>query len=309
MLQRFQVNVRLMGSAFELIVLGQNAKEGREHLQSAIEEIKRIEALLTEFTTTSQTALINQFAGIRPVTVDTEVYQLIQRCLALSRLSQGSFDISAGALKQLYNFRKGFSGFPSPAQLKEVRQCVGYTNIDLLANNQVFLRKKGMCIGFGAIGKGYAADRAKALLVTRGVQHGVINASGDLTAWGTQTDGMPWKVGITDPVTSDRIAYWLPITNASVATSGNYEQYFDYQGVRYAHNLDPRSGLPTRYLKSVTVISSSAELSDALATVVTVTGVDIGIQLIDQLPRTHCLLINDKNQIFTSAALVIDTIR
>lgn len=305
MLQRCRVNIRLMGSDFELIVVDENPEQGQQHLQAGIAEIRRIEALLTEFTDASQTARINQQAGIQPVLVDAEVYGLLQRCLQLSRISQGAFDVSAGTLKPLYDFKRGRSGFPDPALLNTVRQRVGYQHIELLSGNRVFLKKKGMRIGFGAIGKGYAADRAKTLLVARGVEHGVINASGDLTAWGTQPDGSVWKIGIADPTDPARVIFWLPVHNASVATSGNYEQFFEHNGVCYAHNLDPRSGLPTRFLKSVTVVSTNAELADALATVVTVTGVEVGIHLIDQIPHTHCLLIDDRNKVFTSKNLTV----
>lgn len=302
---RCQINTRLMGSDFEMIVVDEHPEQGQQHLEAGIDEIRRIEALLTEFSDTSQTARINQQAGVQPVVVDAEVYGLLRRCLQLSRISQGAFDISAGALKPLYDFRRGAAGFPELTLLNTVRQRVGYQHIELLPDNRVFLRKKGMRIGFGAIGKGYAADRAKAVLEARGVKHGVINASGDLTAWGTQPDGSAWKIGIADPTKPDRISFWLPIRHASVATSGNYEQFFTHNGIRYSHNLDPRSGLPTRYLKSVTVTSANAELSDALATVVMVMGADAGMHFIDQIPNTHCLLINDRNKVFTSKKLTI----
>jgi FAD:protein FMN transferase len=305
MKQRCQVRIRLMGSDFELIVVDENPEQGQEHLLAGINEIRRIEALLTEFSETSQTVHINRQAGIGPVTVDAEVYGLLERCRQLSRLSQGAFDVSAGVLKPLYDFKRGQAGFPTRSLLNTARQRVGYHHIDLMPGNRVFLRKQGMRIGFGAIGKGYAADRARALLEARGVKQGVINASGDLTAWGTQPDGSPWKIGIADPTSPDKVLLWLPVENASVATSGNYEQFFDDNGIRYSHNLDPRSGLPTRYLKSVTVVSSHAELSDALATAVMVMGIDVGMHLINQIPGTHCLLINEHNEVITSKQLTI----
>jgi FAD:protein FMN transferase len=305
MLHRCQVKLRLMGSDFELIVLAEDAARGQQHLQAAVAEIRRIEALLTEFSATSCTALLNAQAGLAPVAVGPEVYALLERCLLLSALSQGAFDVSAGALKPLYDFRRGAAGFPDPARLQAARQCVGYQHIELLPGHRVFLRKKGMRIGFGAIGKGYAADRARAVLESRGVQHGVVNASGDLTAWGRPADGAAWRIGLADPAWPERVLLWLPLDGASVATSGNYEQFFEHGGVRYSHNLDPRTGLPTRYLKSVTVVAAKAELADALATVVTVTGADVGLHLLDQLPATHCVLIDDQDQVFTSQHLLL----
>jgi len=296
-----------MGSDFELVVVDEEEITARKHLQAAVKEIERIEDLLTEFKPTSQTSALNQAAGLAPVTVDEEVYQLVKRCLNLSHLSQGAFDCTAGALKKLYTFKGGDNALPTSEAVNSVLKYVGYQHVELLSDNRVFLTKENMRIGFGAIGKGYAADKAKELLVSRGVQNGVINASGDLTAWGKQPDGSAWRVGITDPFSPRTTKFWLPVQNASVATSGNYEQYFEHNGKRYSHNLDPRTGLPTRYLASVTVISPMAELSDALATVVTVMGIDVGLHFIDQLPQTYCLLIDENNRVHTSKALKLET--
>jgi thiamine biosynthesis lipoprotein len=289
-----------MGSDFELIVVEEDEAASQQRLHEGIAAIQDIEQLLTAFSDTSQTALLNKQAGIAPVTLNGEVYALIQRCIRLSALTQGAFDISAGALQALYNFRQETFTLPDDAAISEALQKTGYRHITLLDKHQVFLQKKGMRIGFGAVGKGYAADRVKALWMAAGVQSGVINASGDLTAWGRQPDGSPWKIGIADPDDTSRILFWLPVENASVATSGNYIQYFEHKGVRYSHNIDPVSGRPVAFIRSVTVVSPSAELSDALATAVTVMGREAGMYLVDQLPQVHCIIIDGKNQVFQS---------
>jgi thiamine biosynthesis lipoprotein len=286
-----------MGSDFELIA----TDAAPQRLQEGVEEIKRIEALLTEFNDTSVTAQLNAYAGISAVTVPAEVYQLIQRCLRLSAITQGAFDISAGALKRLFNFKQDHFQWPEKAAQAQALSQTGYQRITLLDNNQVFLQQKGMRIGFGAIGKGYAADKVKALWMAAGADSGVINASGDLTAWGTK----PWKVGIAHPDDPDKMLLWLPVQNASVATSGNYEQYVEKNGVRYSHNIDPRTGNPVPYIKSVTVISPSAELSDALATAVTVMGPSVGLDFINQLPDVHCIIIDGRNKVFQSENIQI----
>lgn len=297
------LKLRLMGSAFELIVVDTDGARGQQHLAAAVAEIRRIEALLTEFSPASDTARLNAHAGRAPIAVAPETYALLERCALLSAISQGAFDVSAGALKPLYDFRRGAGGFPRPARLRAALRCVGYQHIELLPDGRAFLQKPGMRIGFGAIGKGYAADRARVLLEGRGVQHGVVNASGDLTAWGHQADGAPWRIGVADPARPGQVLLWLPLTGASVATSGNYEQFFDHAGIRYAHTLDPRTGQPTRYLKSVTVMAPKAELADALATIVTVTGADVGLHFLEQLPGTHGVLIDDQDRIFTTPHL------
>jgi thiamine biosynthesis lipoprotein len=300
MLQKCKISKRLMGSDFELVACGEDTRALHKLLQEGIAEIQRLEELLTEFKDTSQTSLINRNAGIIPVTVDEEVYRLIGRCIRLSELSQGAFDIAAGAFKSLYQFKAGNQQLPGKHQLKDMLRITGFRNIELGENNQVFLRKKGMKIGFGAIGKGYAADKVKALWTASGLESGVINASGDLTAWGNQPDGTPWRIGIADPDKQDQVLLWLPVEQASVATSGNYIQYFEANGIRYSHNIDPRTGLPARFLKSVTIISPGAELSDALATAVTVMGIETGLHFLDQLPGVHGIIVDEHHRVFTS---------
>lgn len=303
----YRRQARLMGSAFEFVLVTDD--NGEELLDAAIEEVKRIEYLLTEFSETSQTALLNKNAGIEAVTVDREVYDIIKRSKQISAITQGAFDITSGLLKKMYNFKGQQFSLPSEDQLNNALKRVGYKNINLLDGHRVFLSQPNMHIGFGAIGKGYAADKVKELLITRGVTSGVINASGDLTAWGTRADGKPWRVGIANPNDPEKTVAWLPIINSSVATSGDYEQYFEVNGERYSHSIDPKTGKPVKGIKSVTVVSPSAELSDALATAVTIMGREVGVHFIEQLPNTHCLVVTDKNEIVTSKKLTVNMIK
>jgi len=302
-MDEFRLVERLMGSAFELIVKDSDQARAEMLLTEGRNEIKRLENLLTEFDKSSFTSLINENAGIKPVQVDGEVYQLIQRCIGLSNLTQGSFDISVGPLKKLYNFKNEQFVFPDKNAVKRTLSTVGFQHISLLPDNQVFLKKKGMYISFAAIGKGYAADKVKKLWLEKGVENGVINASGDLTVIGKKTEERPWQIGIANPDHTDDVLCFLPIENASIATSGDYEQFFMRGGKRYAHSLDPRTGKPISGIKSVTVVSPSAELCDALATAVFVMGIEVGLHFINQLPLTHCLIINDKNEVFHSRNL------
>jgi thiamine biosynthesis lipoprotein len=288
-----------MGSAFEFIILA-GPDVGESLLDVCVEEVKRIEYLLTEFSNTSQTAKINQASGKEAVEVDEETFQLIKRSLDISRLTQGAFDITAGVLKKLYNFKGGSFKMPDKSKIEQSLMKVGFQMITLTASNQVQLLSSGMHIGFGGIGKGYAADKVKKLLVHNGVTSGVINASGDLTAWGRRLDGNPWKVAIADPNDKSKNIAWIPLEDASVATSGDYEQFFMHQGKRYSHTIDPKTGRPVQGIKSVTIVSPSAELSDALATAVFTMGVEVGLHFVSQLPQTHVLIIDENNKVFTS---------
>ena len=294
-----------MGSAFEFVLVA-NSDEGENLLDECVAEVKRIEFLLTEFSNTSQTSLLNQSSGKKAVCVDDEVYQLLSRCKELTRLTQGAFDITASVMKRLYNFKGETFSMPSDEVIREAMRKVGADKIQLLNNNEVLLAARGMRIGFAAIGKGYAADKVKSLMISKGVESGVINASGDLTAWGDREDGSAWKIGIADPVNPTSILLWLPIHNSSVATSGDYEQFFELNGERYSHTIDPKTGRPVKGIKSVTIVSPSAELSDALATAVFTMGTEVGLHFVEQLPRTHALVVDDRNEIHMTTHLKLN---
>ncbi|SEJ56416.1 thiamine biosynthesis lipoprotein [Dyadobacter koreensis] len=302
-MDEFRLVEKLMGSAFELIIRDTEKAGAEALLKEGRDEIKRLENLLTEFDKSSFTSLINENAGVKSVQVDEEVYQLIARCIGLSNLTQGAFDISVGPLKKLYNFKNEQFVFPEKNAIRKTLSSVGFKNILLLPDNHIFLKKKGMYISFAAIGKGYAADKVKKLWIEKSVSHGVINASGDLTVIGKKIDDRPWQIGIANPDDAQDVLCFLPIENASIATSGDYEQFFMWSGTRYAHTLDPRTGKPVTGIKSVTVVGPGAELCDALATAVFVMGVNVGLHFINQLPQTHCLIINDKNEVFHSRNL------
>jgi FAD:protein FMN transferase len=300
-MKEYKADKKLMGSAFQFILNAETDDEGQQLLLECIEEVKRIEKLITEFSEDSETALVNKNAGICPVQVSDEMYKLVERSVQISGLTNGCFDISAGILKKLYNFKNAEFEMPSREKINESLELTGYSKIKLLGSNKVFLEKRGMRIGFGAIGKGYAANQAMKLMKNKEVKGGVINASGDLCVWGTKWDGGSWKAGIANPDSPDDILLWLELNGLSIATSGNYEQYFDLNGVRYSHNIDPRSGQPVTDIKSVSVLSPHAELSDALATGITVMGIKKGLKIINQLPRTHCVIVDEMNQVYYSA--------
>jgi FAD:protein FMN transferase len=299
-MNEYTTDIKLMGSAFQFIVNAETNDAGEGLLQDCIEEVSRIENLLTEFKENSETGLINNHAGICPVQVSTETFELLQRCVQISKLTDGCFDVTTGILKKLYNFRNAEFEMPSQSKMLDCLEITGYRKIKLLSDNRIYLERKGMHIGFGAIGKGYAAYKTMRLMQEKGVPGGVINASGDLCAWGTKHDGRFWNAGIANPDRPDEILLWLQLNGFSIATSGNYEQYFELNGVRYSHNINPRTGRPVKGIKSVSVISPHAELSDALATAVTVMGVDRGLSLINQLPQTHCIIIDDQDQMLFS---------
>ena len=293
---------KLMGNRFELTVVTENESFAQHCLDAAIEEIKRIERLLTTFNEESQTNLVNRYAGIKPVKVDREMFDLIQRSLRISELTQGAFDITYGSIdKRLWNFDQTMTSLPDAQTARQLVRLINYRNVILDEKKvTIFLREKGMRIGFGGIGKGYAAEKAKQLLLAKGIQSGIVNASGDLTAWGYQPDGKPWTIGIADPNAARQSFSYLEITNTSIATSGNYEKFVMIDGQRYSHTIDPKTGLPVRGIKSVTILSPYAELADAMATPVMIMGVSVGLNLINQLKGLACIIVDDNDKVYTS---------
>ena len=173
----------------------------------------------------------------------------------------------------------------------------------LLDNYQISFSDSLARIGFGAIGKGYAADHVKKLMEGYGLPGGVINASGDLTTWGTRANGEGWKVGVPEPGEKDNIILWLPMDNKAIATSGDYEKYFTNKGRRFSHIINPKTGLPVVGASSVSIISSSAELSDALATAVSVLGIEVGLNLINQIDGVECVFIDNNRKLHVSEGL------
>ena len=184
---------------------------------------------------------------------------------------------------------------------------IGFQKIELDEEKQtVFLPEKGMKIGFGGIGKGYAADQAKKILISRGVKGGIINASGDMNTWGKQPDGSPWTVGIINPMNKEKVFSWLSLEHDAVVTSGNYEKFTLIDGERFSHIVDPRTGIPSKGIISSTIFANKAELADALATATFVMGVDSGMFLINQLPNIEAILIDDNGVIYKSKNIELE---
>lgn len=305
--QTFKKTLKLMGSRFDITVVAKDSIEGDKFITMAVDEIERIENLISSWDDNSQTSKINRNSGIKPVEVDLELFQLIERAIAISHLTDGAFDISYASMDKIWKFDGSMKEMPSEDEVKASVEKVGFKNIILdKSKNTVFLKLKGMKIGFGAIGKGYAADKAKELLMSKGVTAGIINASGDMNTWGKQPNGSDWKVAITNPLNKNKAFALLPINNSAVVTSGNYEKFVNFNGIRYSHIIDPRTGYPSSGIISVTVFAPKAELADALATSVFVMGKDTGLDRINQLPNIECIIIDDKGNIIKSKNIEIE---
>ncbi len=298
----------LMGTDFEISVVAPTEEIGYINIDEAVAEIKRIEAMISSWIEDSETSEINRNAGVRPVKVSSELFALIERSKKISEITDGAFDITYASMDPIWKYDGSMQKIPTSSQIEASVLHIGHEKIALnKAEQTVFLMEEGMRIGFGAIGKGYAADRAKALLISKGVKGGLVNASGDLTTWGTRNTGEKWMVGITNPMDKSKIFSWLPIIESSVATSGDYEKFIEFKGKKYSHIIDPRTGYPTKGVTSVSIFAKKAELCDALATAVFIMGRDSGIHMINQMDGVEVVLIDDEKKIHKSSGIVFNS--
>ena len=291
-----------MGNSFEITIVSGNEQEAAHFAQQAIAEIRRIEKLLTTFSDTSQTNQVNAMAGIEPVRVDKEMFDLVKRSLRISALTDGAFDITYGSIdKRFWNFDKEMTELPDAETVRSLVRLINYKNVILDdEDHSIFLKEKGMRIGFGGIGKGYAADMAKALLQRLGVTDGIVNASGDLTTWGRQANGEKWTIGIAHPDKATLPFSYLEVSDMSIATSGNYEKFVMIGNKKYSHTINPKTGMPVSGIKSVTIFSPLAELADAMATPVTIMGIRAGLDLVNQVQHLEAVIIDDNNRLYST---------
>ncbi|WP_288789637.1 FAD:protein FMN transferase [uncultured Elizabethkingia sp.] len=290
--------VTLMGSRFQITLVDKDPISAERNIDKAIAEITRIENLISEWRPETQISQVNQNAGIKPIKVDKEVFDLTKKGLYFSKLTDGAFDISIVAMDKIWKFDDSMNELPSEQAIKESVRNVDYQNIILdSTNSTIFLKNPGMKIGFGSIGKGYAADKTRDLMKSMGVKAGIIDASGDISTWGNQPDGKPWAIGINNPFNDHKMAAILYFKENAVTTSGSYEKYAEIHGKRYSHIMNPKTGYPSTGLTSVTITGPNATMANGFSTSVMVLGEKDGLKLLKLFPEYHYLLITDKGKI------------
>ncbi len=300
-------NFTMMGCDFALTVLMDDSAQAEVYLDKAMEEISRIERLISSWDPNSQTSSINRNAGIQPVKVDDELFDLIKRCIGISQITDGAFDITYASMDKIWKFDGSMSVMPSEELIQNSVRMVGYQKIVLDEQKRtVFLPENGMKIGFGGIGKGYAADKAKELLRSLGVEGGIVNASGDINTWGKQSNGEAWKIAITNPLDKLKAFGLISLLDGAIVTSGDYEKFVTFNGKRFSHIIHPKTGMPCDGIISVSVLAPKAELADALATSVFVMGIEVGVNRINQLAQVECIIIDEFGNIHQSENIEIE---
>jgi thiamine biosynthesis lipoprotein len=302
--------VKLMGSRFDITIVAKDSLSSERYIDTVIAEVSRIENLISDWKADSQVSAVNANAGIRPVKVDREVFELTERALHFSAITNGSFDISFASMDRIWKFDGSMQEMPSAEAIRRSVEKVGYQNIILDKEKcTVFLKNAGMKIGFGALGEGYAADRCREMMLAKGIKAGIVNGSGDMSTWGKQPDGRDWTIGITNPFDDNRILAVLPLKKGAVVTSGSYEKFVEFNGKRYAHIINPKTGYPATGLCSVTVFGPSAEQANGFSTSLMVLGKEAGLRLINQYPQLSCIMISDNGEFYSSKNLDISKIK
>lgn len=293
--------VKLMGSRFDITIVAKDSATAEISIDAVIAEVTRIENLISDWKSDSQVSAVNANAGIKPVKVDKEVLELTERALHFSEITGGAFDISFAAMDRIWKFDGSMTEMPTPEAIKKSVAKVGYKNIILnKKESTVFLAKKGMKIGFGALGEGYAADKCRAMMLEKGIEAGIVNGSGDMNTWGKQPNGTNWTIGITNPMIKNELFAVVPLQKSAVVTSGSYEKFVVFNGIRYAHIINPATGYPSTGLCSVTVFGGSAETANGFSTSLMVMGKTAGLSLINKYPDLKCIMITDQGEVFCS---------
>ncbi|MYM69180.1 FAD:protein FMN transferase [Pseudoduganella sp. FT55W] len=253
-----------MGGRCEVRLSTSDGARAQQLVQMAVNEVRRIERKYSRYQSDSIVSRINGAAGRKAVACDRETSDLLVYADVLFGASSGLFDITSGVLRRAWDFRQ--PRVPSAAQLEPLLELVGWHRVEH-GENGVYLPLAGMEIDFGGFGKEYAADRAAALLADAGVRHGYVNLGGDMRFIGPHEDGQPWTIGIQHPREADGVLATIPISEGALATSGDYERYFELDGQRYCHILDPRDGMPVRYWRSVSVLAPVAAAAGSCSTI------------------------------------------
>jgi thiamine biosynthesis lipoprotein len=298
----------LMGTQVIVKALDTDRKRLDRAVSAAFDEVWRLERLMSNFMPDTELSRINQQAGKAPVRVSQELFDLLKRSLEFSEITGGTFDISFASVGKLWNFRTGL--LPEPADVKAQLPFVDYRKIQLdEKETSVFLPFRQMEIGLGGIGKGYAMDRAMAVLAAHGIHNAIVMAGGDTLIRGKKGEEL-WRIGLRDPDKKDGVLAVLPLEDQAISTSGDYERFFIKDGVRYHHILDPRTGYPARLCRSVTVLARDATTSDALTKGVFILGPQHGLELIKRLDGVEAIVVDDRGKMYLTpglAGLGLDT--
>jgi thiamine biosynthesis lipoprotein len=293
--------IDLMGTRVSVELWSEDPNAGRALVEEVLDEYRSVDERMSTYKATSDVSAVNAQAALAPVPVDSDLFELLQRAIRLSELSGGAFDITYESVGYLYDFRA--QRLPSEPEIAARLAQVNYRLVVLDAiQSSVKFTQPGVRINLGGIAKGYAVEHAAALLKRRGIEHALLNAGGDTRVLGDR-HGQPWIVGIRHPRAAGEVVTRLPLVDEAISTSGDYERFFEQDGRRYHHILNPATGQPTQGILSATVIGPDATMTDGLSTAVFVLGVRAGLELIERLPGYEAVIVADDGVLSYSSGL------
>jgi thiamine biosynthesis lipoprotein len=290
-----------MGTAIHVELWCDDAVRGRAAADAVIQEMHRIDRVMSPYKEDSELSRINREAFEAAVPVSHEIFTLLQRAAQFSELSDGAFDITYAAVGHLYDYRRGV--LPAAADLERARQAVGYRRLLLDAGSRsVRFTREGMRIDLGGFAKGHAVDNCVALLREFGIVHAIVSAGGDSRVIGDRR-GRPWTVAVRDPRREDAIVAVVPLEDTSISTSGDYERFFEHDGVRHHHLIDPKTGSSPRSVRSVTILATDGLTCEALSKCVFVSGLK-GMRLVESLPGVDAIVVDAAGALHVTSGLM-----
>jgi thiamine biosynthesis lipoprotein len=291
----------IMGTRIAVELWHEDQGGADKAMEAVLAEMHRVDALMSHYKPESQLSAINQRAAIEPVPVDAELARLLDRAAKFSELTNGAFDITYASVGYLYDYRAHQK--PTAEQIAAGLGAVNWRHVVVdMKQSTVRFTQPGVRIDLGGIAKGYAVDRAIAILRSLGVEHASVTAGGDTRIMGDRF-GRPWVVGIQHPDDPAKVIARIPIVDAAISTSGDYERYFDEDGKRYHHIINPRTGKSAGEVRSVTVIGPDATTTDGLSTSVFVMGPERGIALIERLGDVDAVIVKNDGKVLYSSGL------
>ena len=290
-----------MGTIIRVELWHDQKEQANQAIQAVIDEMHRIDYLMSPYKPDSELSIINKLAAKQAVVISDELFNLIQRSIQFSKRTQGAFDITFASVGSLYDYRKKIK--PEPSERLSKLPAINYRHIKIDPTKKtIAFSQKDVQIDLGGIAKGYAVDRAITLLTDRGIASAIVTAGGDSRILGDKR-GRPWMVGIRDPRNKQALIAALPMTDAAISTSGDYERYFESDGIRYHHIISPNTGESVHSIRSVTVLGTDATTTDALSTSVFVLGQIKGMKLIESIPEVETIIIDQTGIMYYSKGL------
>ena len=291
----------IMGTRIYVELWDTDAAHGEASIDAVMAEMRRIDELMSHYKPESELSSINQHAADAPVVVDKELFDLIKLSTHYSEITEGAFDITYASVGYLYNYPDHVR--PTEAQIKAALPAVNWRNMKFDdAHHSVFFEHKGMRIDLGGIGKGYAVDRGIDILQKRGIQHAVVTAGGDSRIIGDHM-GRAWLVAIRHPDDPTKVVTRIPLSDAAMSTSGDYERYFDEKGVRYHHIIDPKTGHSASKVRSATIIGPTATQTDGMSKTAFVLGPEKALEIINRMPEYDAVFVAPDGKGFYSNGL------